>query len=84
MSWLLAAQQKDRVVQLNAGLDRALGLFTTTCALSSNEHVRSNTIQLDVLASTAKQLDGELAQKFAALRLQLTRSAGSEKTAWAV
>ncbi|KAJ7245278.1 hypothetical protein C8J57DRAFT_1725306 [Mycena rebaudengoi] len=84
ISWLLAAQEKDRVTQLNAGLDRALSLFTTTCVLSSNECVRSNTIQLDVLASTVKQLDGELSQNFAALQLQLKRSAGLEKTAWAV
>ncbi|KAJ7249968.1 hypothetical protein C8J57DRAFT_1521564 [Mycena rebaudengoi] len=68
-SWLLAAQEKDRVVQFNAGLDRALSLFTTTCGLSSNEClrssnelVRSNTIQLDVLASTVKQLDGGVAE----------------------
>ncbi|KAJ7248938.1 hypothetical protein C8J57DRAFT_1239945 [Mycena rebaudengoi] len=68
-SWLLAAQEKDRVVQFNAGLDRALSLFTTTCVLSSNEClrssnelVRSNTIQLDVLASTVKQLDGGVAE----------------------
>ncbi|KAJ7248929.1 hypothetical protein C8J57DRAFT_1239937 [Mycena rebaudengoi] len=83
ISWLLAAQEKDRATQLNAGLDRALSLFTTTCVLSSNELVRSNTIQLDVLASTVKQLDGEMSQNFAALHLQL-KSAGSEKTAWAV
>ncbi|KAJ7245283.1 hypothetical protein C8J57DRAFT_1725310 [Mycena rebaudengoi] len=67
VSWLLATQEKDRVVRLNAGLDRALSLFT-----------------LDVLASTVKQLDGEMSQNFAALDLQLKRSAGSEKTAWAV
>ncbi|KAJ7248953.1 hypothetical protein C8J57DRAFT_1724057 [Mycena rebaudengoi] len=84
ISWLLAAQEKDRVVQLNAGLDWALSLFTTTCVLSSNECVRSNTIQLDVLASTVKQLDGEMSQNFAALHLQLKRSAGSEKATWAV
>ncbi|KAJ7274723.1 hypothetical protein C8J57DRAFT_1466671 [Mycena rebaudengoi] len=83
---LKATQEKDRVAQLNAGLDRALSLFMTTCVLSSNEClrscnelVRSNTIQLDVLASTVKQLDGEMSQNFA-----LSRSAGSEKTAWAV
>ncbi|KAJ7249994.1 hypothetical protein C8J57DRAFT_1668488 [Mycena rebaudengoi] len=81
MSWMLAAQEKDLFAQLNAGLDRALSLFATTCVLSSNEHVRSNTIQLDNVASTLKQLDGEMSQKFAALRLQLTRSADSEKTA---
>ncbi|KAJ7245291.1 hypothetical protein C8J57DRAFT_1476515 [Mycena rebaudengoi] len=84
ISWLLAAQEKDRVTQLSAGLDRALSLFTTTCVLSSNELVRSNTIQLDVLASTVKQLDGEMSQNFAALHLQLKRSAGSEKATWAV
>ncbi|KAJ7250001.1 hypothetical protein C8J57DRAFT_1668495 [Mycena rebaudengoi] len=94
MSWMLAAQEKDRVVSLNAGLDRALNLFTTTCVLSSNECVlssnelvRSNTIQLDTVASTLKQLDGEMSemsQDFAALRLQLTRSARSQNTAWAV
>ncbi|KAJ7256308.1 hypothetical protein C8J57DRAFT_1473004 [Mycena rebaudengoi] len=72
MSWMLATQEKDRVAQLNAGLDRALSLFMTTCVLSSNEClrssnelVRSNTIQLDVLASTVKQLDGEMSQNFA-------------------
>ncbi|KAJ7256278.1 hypothetical protein C8J57DRAFT_1721481 [Mycena rebaudengoi] len=91
MSWMLATQEKDRVAQLNAVLDRALSLFTTTCVLSSNEClrssnelVRSNTIQLDVLGSTVKQLDGEMSQNFAALHLQLSRSAGSEKAAWAV
>ncbi|KAJ7249965.1 hypothetical protein C8J57DRAFT_1475121 [Mycena rebaudengoi] len=72
MSWMLATQEKERVAQLNAGLDRALSLFTTTCVLSSNkcllssnELVRWNTIQLDVLASTVKQLDGEMSQNFA-------------------
>ncbi|KAJ7256324.1 hypothetical protein C8J57DRAFT_1721502 [Mycena rebaudengoi] len=72
MSWMLATQEKDRVAQLNAGLDRALSLFTTTCVLSSNEClqssnelVRSNTIQLDLLASTVKKLDGEMSQNFA-------------------
>ncbi|KAJ7245299.1 hypothetical protein C8J57DRAFT_1524433 [Mycena rebaudengoi] len=84
MSWMLAAQEKDRFAQLNAGLERALSFFTTTCVLSSNEHVRSNTIQLDTVAFTLEQLDGEMSQNFAALRLQRTRSAGSEKTAWAV
>ncbi|KAJ7248936.1 hypothetical protein C8J57DRAFT_1724047 [Mycena rebaudengoi] len=91
MSWMLATQEKERVAQLNAGLDRALSLFTTTCILSSNECVhssnelvRSNTTQLDVLASTVKQLDGEMSQNFAALHLQLKRSAGSEKATWAV
>ncbi|KAJ7274716.1 hypothetical protein C8J57DRAFT_1591930 [Mycena rebaudengoi] len=74
MSWMLATQEKDRVAQLNAGLDRALSLFMTTCVLSSNEClrssnklVRSNTIQLDLLASTVKQLDGEMSQNFATL-----------------
>ncbi|KAJ7249952.1 hypothetical protein C8J57DRAFT_1723772 [Mycena rebaudengoi] len=67
MSWMLAAQEKDRFAQLNAGLDRALSFFT-----------------LDTVASTLEQLDGEMSQNFAALRLQRTRSAGSEKTAWAV
>ncbi|KAJ7274684.1 hypothetical protein C8J57DRAFT_1466652 [Mycena rebaudengoi] len=72
MSWMLATQEKDRVAQLNAGLDRVLSLFMTTCVLSSNEClrssnelVRSNTIQLDLLASTVKQLDGEMSQNFA-------------------
>jgi hypothetical protein len=89
MSWMLATQEKERVAQLNAGLDRALSFFTVralcnssshaifisfqiTCVLSSNEClpssnelVRSNTIQLDVLASTVKQLDGEMLQNFA-------------------
>ncbi|KAJ7256286.1 hypothetical protein C8J57DRAFT_1472997 [Mycena rebaudengoi] len=72
MSWLLTTQEKDRVAQLNAGLDRALSLFMTTCVLSSNEClrssnelVRSNTIQLDLLASTVKQLDGGMSQNFA-------------------
>ncbi|KAJ7274695.1 hypothetical protein C8J57DRAFT_1466659 [Mycena rebaudengoi] len=72
MSWMLATQEKDRVAQLNAGLDRALSLFMTTCVLSSNEClqssnelVRSNTIQLDLLGSTVKQLDGEMSQNFA-------------------
>ncbi|KAJ7249990.1 hypothetical protein C8J57DRAFT_1239551 [Mycena rebaudengoi] len=64
MSWLLAAQQKDRVVQLNDGLDRALSLFTTTCILSSNECVLSSNELLDVLASAVKQLDGEMSQNF--------------------
>jgi hypothetical protein len=82
---MLAAQEKDRVVSLNVGLDRALNLFTvravcnsshalfigdqTTCVLSSNECVlssnelvRSNTIQLDTVASTLKQLDGEMSE----------------------
>ncbi|KAJ7256314.1 hypothetical protein C8J57DRAFT_1650756 [Mycena rebaudengoi] len=72
MSWMLATQEKDRVAQLNAGLDRVLSLFMTTCVLSSNEClrssnelVRSNTIQLDLLASTVKQLDGEMSQNVA-------------------
>ncbi|KAJ7274671.1 hypothetical protein C8J57DRAFT_1714498 [Mycena rebaudengoi] len=59
-------------------------LSSNECLRSSNELVRSNTIQLDALASTVKQLDGEMSQNFAALHLQLSRSAGSEKAAWAV
>ncbi|KAJ7249971.1 hypothetical protein C8J57DRAFT_1521567 [Mycena rebaudengoi] len=74
MSCLLAAQEKDRVVQLNAGLDRALNLFTVRASF------RSNTTQLGTVASTLKGLDGEVSQKFVALHLELERSSGPHIT----
>ncbi|KAF7374581.1 hypothetical protein MSAN_00342700 [Mycena sanguinolenta] len=39
-SWIMAKKKKDRIQELNQGLDKALTLFTTTKVLSTHTEVR--------------------------------------------
>ncbi|KAJ7488373.1 hypothetical protein FB451DRAFT_1227161 [Mycena latifolia] len=58
--WVFANEEKDRFVQLNAALDKALAMFAATEILNTAEDVRSNMGQIGVLVSTMRRMNCEV------------------------
>ncbi|KAJ7479828.1 hypothetical protein FB451DRAFT_1239934 [Mycena latifolia] len=58
--WIFANQDKDRFVQLNDALDKALAMFSATKTLSTAADVRAATGQIGVLLSTVQRMDSTL------------------------
>ncbi|KAJ7206754.1 hypothetical protein GGX14DRAFT_396688 [Mycena pura] len=72
-SWILANQAKDRFMQLNLALDKALALFSTDTAVSTNDTVRSNTRQLTTLVDSVRRQDHEMDRKLTTIHENLNR-----------
>ncbi|KAJ7485580.1 hypothetical protein FB451DRAFT_1168820 [Mycena latifolia] len=58
--WVFANQEKDRFVQLDSALDKALAMFSATEILSTGAGVRSNSAQIGVLVSTVQHLHSDV------------------------
>ncbi|KAJ7502287.1 hypothetical protein B0H11DRAFT_1907399 [Mycena galericulata] len=58
--WIFVNVEKDRFVQLNGALDKALVMFSSATILSTAEEVRSNTRQIGALVFTVGCLDSDV------------------------
>ncbi|KAJ7485591.1 hypothetical protein FB451DRAFT_61011 [Mycena latifolia] len=58
--WVFANQEKDRFVQLNSALDKALAMFSAAEIVSTAAEVRSTSAQIGVLVSTVQLLRGDV------------------------
>ncbi|KAJ7485582.1 hypothetical protein FB451DRAFT_60797 [Mycena latifolia] len=58
--WVFANREKDRFVQLDSALDKALAMFSATEILSTAAGVRSNSAQIGVLVSTVQHLHSDV------------------------
>ncbi|KAJ7176258.1 hypothetical protein C8R43DRAFT_1230415 [Mycena crocata] len=60
VSWIMAIQERDRVLQLNQTLDKALALFTTTQVLGISEIMQANACEITALALTVRNFEGDV------------------------
>ncbi|KAJ7485593.1 hypothetical protein FB451DRAFT_61034 [Mycena latifolia] len=60
--WVLASQEKDRFVQLDSALDKALAMFSAAEIVGTAAGVRSNSAQIGVLVSTVQRLEFAIIQ----------------------
>ncbi|KAJ6583113.1 hypothetical protein DFH09DRAFT_280623 [Mycena vulgaris] len=58
--WILANQEKDRFVQLNASLDRALAMSSAVKNFNTGEDVRANAGQIGIILSIVQRLDSDV------------------------
>ncbi|KAJ7485595.1 hypothetical protein FB451DRAFT_61014 [Mycena latifolia] len=66
--WVFANQEKDRFVQLDSTLDKALAMFSATEILSTAAGVRSNSAQIGVLVSTVQLLHSDVHRTLAIIQ----------------
>ncbi|KAJ7497765.1 hypothetical protein FB451DRAFT_243057 [Mycena latifolia] len=71
--WIFATREKDRFVQLNAALDKALAMFSSTKILSTAEDVRATTAQIDIVLSTVERLDSDINRTLTIIHADLNK-----------